>query len=331
MSSSEDQTWQAAVAPYLGANVAKSIFQLTSTLALLGAALAVTYWASAHSLLLLAVIAPIASGLLIRVFIFMHDCGHGSFFPSRRANKFVGTVTGLFLFTPYEQWRRDHAIHHATSGDLDRRGHGDITTITVREYLARSWRQRLSYRLGRNPLVIMLGGPLYLLAKYRIPTQTKSRGDRQTLSVWATNLGLVALAAIVVLLTGWRGLAVWMGVYYLAAMWGVWLFYVQHQFEDAYWESHGEWDYETSAMKGSSHLKLPKLLQWFSGNIGLHHVHHLAPKIPNYNLQECHDENARFHVAPVITIPSGLAALRLALWDEDRGKLIRFDELRKAS
>jgi omega-6 fatty acid desaturase (delta-12 desaturase) len=331
VSSSEDHTWQSAVAPYLGADAVRSIFQLLSTLVLLAAGFMWTYWASFRSVPMTAVALLITSGLIIRSFTLMHDCAHGSFLPWRRVNDAVGIFTGLIAFTPYAQWRRDHAIHHASSGDLDRRGHGDITTWTVREYLSKTRRERFMYRLSRHPVLLLLGGPPYLLWTQRFPTKTKSRGERQAFGVWATNFGLLAIGVAIVLLWGWRGFAVWMGAYYLAGIWGVWLFYVQHQFEDAYWEEHAEWDYETSAMKGSSHLRLPGILQWFSGSIGLHHVHHLAPRIPNYKLQECHDANPRFHTAPVITIPSGLAALRLALWDEERQRLVRFKEVRKAS
>lgn len=331
MNSSDDHTWQAAVAPYLGADAVRSIGQLLTTLILLAVGFAITYWASANSLLITVIALPVTSGLVIRSFTLMHDCAHGSFLPWRRANDVVGVLTGLIAFTPYAQWRRDHAIHHASSGDLDRRGHGDVTTWTVKEYLAKTPRERLMYRLSRHPVLLLVGGPLYLLYTLRFPTKTKSRGERQAFGVWATNAALAALFVAILWLWGWRGVAVWAGTYYLAAVWGVWLFYVQHQFEDAYWEEHAEWDYETSAMKGSSHLRLPGLLQWFTGSIGLHHVHHLAPRIPNYRLQECHDANPRFHTAPVITIPSGLKALRLALWDEDQRRLVRFKEVRKAS
>jgi omega-6 fatty acid desaturase (delta-12 desaturase) len=322
-----DAGWQAAVAPFIGPNTWKSIFQLTSTLTLLAAALTATYWATSHSLLLGVLTLPLASGLLIRSFIFMHDCAHGSFFRSKRANDITGVVTGLLAFTPYAHWRRDHAIHHASSGDLDRRGHGDVTTWTVREYLAKSRRERFMYRLSRHPVLLLAGGPFYLLYTLRFPAGSTLRRGRQLASVWGTNVALLALAAGVVWLWGWRGLAVWGAAYYLAAATGVWLFYVQHQFEDAYWESHAAWDYEQSAMRGSSHLRLPRLLQWFTGNIGLHHVHHLAPRIPNYNLQRCHDADSRFQSAPVITIAEGIRALRLALWDEERRRLVGFDQI----
>jgi omega-6 fatty acid desaturase (delta-12 desaturase) len=201
----------------------------------------------------------------------------------------------------------------------------------VREYLAKTPRQRLGYRLSRHPVFLLLGGPVYLTYSLRFRPRSKATGDKQIWSVWGTNIAIVGLSAVTVLLWGWWALALYGICYYFAAMSGVWLFYVQHQFEDAYWEEHEDWDYETSAMKGSSHLRLPKILQWFTGSIGLHHVHHLAPRIPNYRLQRAHDENPRLQTAPVVTIPSGLAALRLSLWDEDRRRLVPFNQVRKAS
>ena len=327
MSSADRADWQSAVAPYVGADVRHSVFQLVSTMALLTIGFVATYWMSSRSIALTIPILLINSGFLIRSFILMHDRTHGSFFPWRRANAIVGTVTGLLALTPFDQWRRDHAIHHASSGDLDRRGHGDVTTWTVKEYLAKTPRQQLGYRLSRHPFWLLVGGPVYLTYSQRFRSLSKATGERQISSIWWTNLALAVLLSAVVLLWGWRGLAIYAITYYFAAMAGVWLFYVQHQFEDAYWEVRPEWDYETSAMKGSSHLKLPAVLQWFSGSIGLHHVHHLAPRIPNYRLQKCHDENPRLQTAPVITIPSGLAALRLSLWDEDRRRLVRFDQV----
>jgi omega-6 fatty acid desaturase (delta-12 desaturase) len=323
--------WRAIVAPYTGASVARSLFQLVSTLALLALAFVATYWAGTNALWLWIVLVPLLGGMLIRTFIIMHDCTHGSFLPWRRGNDIVGIVTGLLAFTPYDQWRRDHALHHASSGDLDRRGHGDVTTWTVREYLAKTPRQQLGYRLARHPVLLLAFGPVYLMYSQRFRPRSKATGDRQAETVLWTNVALAGLAAIAVLAWGWLALVVWLLGYYVAGAIGVWLFYVQHQFEDAYWENHTEWDYWTSAMNGSSHLKLPPLLQWFTGNIGLHHVHHLAPRIPNYRLQRCHDENPPLQSAPVISVRSGLSALRLALWDEDQRKLVGFREIAGAS
>jgi omega-6 fatty acid desaturase (delta-12 desaturase) len=234
----------------------------------------------------------------------------------------------VLTLTPFGQWRRDHALHHASSGDLDRRGHGDVPTLTVREYLARSPRARLAYRIIRHPLLLLLGGPVHLAIGQRVRGRSKATGSRQITSVWATNAAIAAALALALVTVGWRTVVFAYALpYYLAAMAGVWLFYVQHQFEDAYWSPHDSWEYVDAALRGSSHLRLPAVLQWFTGSIGLHHVHHVAPRIPNYRLQRCHDGNALFERSPILTLRSGTTALRLALWDEEQGRLIRFRDL----
>jgi omega-6 fatty acid desaturase (delta-12 desaturase) len=320
--------WRAAVAPYIGPDATRSILQLVTTLGLLALSFTVAYQLYDWSVWATLALAPLSAGLLVRTFIFMHDCAHGSFLPWRRASEIVGFVTGTLTLTPFGQWRRDHALHHASSGDLERRGHGDIQTLTVREYLARTPRGRLAYRLARHPAALLLVGPLYLMINQRFRPRSKATGEKQIASVWATNAAILVLAALTVALFGWTALlVVYLPAIYLAAMAGIWLFYVQHQFEDAYWESSEEWDYATAALHGSSHLVLHPVLQWFTGNIGLHHVHHLAPRIPNYRLQRCHDESPLLQVAPVLTFSAGVAALRLALWDEERRRMVRFSEV----
>ena len=320
--------WRAAVAPYIGPDATRSILQLVTTLGLLALSFTVAYQLYDWSAWAALALAPFSAGLLVRTFIFMHDCAHGSFLPWRRASELVGFVTGTLTLTPFGQWRRDHALHHASSGDLERRGHGDIQTLTVREYLARTPRGRLAYRLARHPAALLLVGPLYLMINQRFRPRSKATGDKQITSVWTTNAGIVVLGALTVLLFGWPALlVVYLPAIYLAAMAGIWLFYVQHQFEDAYWESAETWDYATAALHGSSHLVLPPVLQWFTGNIGLHHVHHLAPRIPNYRLQSCHDATPMLHVAPVLTLRDGISALRLALWDEDQRRMVRFKDV----
>jgi len=258
----------------------------------------------------------------------MHDCAHGSLFRSRRVNEVVGFVTGVLTLTPFAQWRRDHALHHASSGDLDRRGHGDVPTLTVHEYRQRSPRGRLIYRLIRHPVTLLLGGPVHLALGQRFRGSGKATGPRQTASVWGTNAAVAITLAVAVWAVGWQSVLVAYALpYYLAGLTGVWLFYVQHQFEDAYWERHDDWDYAEAALRGSSHLQLPRPLRWFAASIGLHHVHHVAPRIPNYRLQQCHDANAVFHRAPTVTLRSGMAALRLTLWDEERRQLVRFRDV----
>jgi omega-6 fatty acid desaturase (delta-12 desaturase) len=284
------------------------------------------YFALGVSYLLVLAIAIPASGFLVRTFILFHDCSHGSFLPSRRANLWLGTLLGLLVYSPFLRWRHDHAIHHATSGDLDRRGGGDVRTLTVSEYLALPARARLGYRLFRNPVVMFGIGPIVaLLVGPRLVARTAR--PRMRRSVLGTNVALAALIAALCWLIGWREfLLVQAPTVLLAGSAGIWLFYVQHQFEDAYWENAESWSYADAALRGSSYLKLPKLLQFFSGNIGLHHVHHLSARIPNYNLQRAHDENPIFHDVPVLSLRDGLRSVRLKLWDEERGRLVTFAE-----
>jgi omega-6 fatty acid desaturase (delta-12 desaturase) len=288
------------------------------------------YFALGVSYLLVLAIAIPASGFLVRTFILFHDCSHGSFLPSRRANLWLGTVLGLFVYSPFLRWRHDHAIHHATSGDLDRRGGGDVRTLTVSEYLALPARARLGYRLFRNPAVMFGIGPIVaLLVGPRLVARTAR--PRMRRSVIGTNIALAALVAALCLLIGWSEfLLVQAPTVLLAGSAGIWLFYVQHQFEDAYWENAESWSYADAALRGSSYLKLPKVLQFFSGNIGLHHVHHLSARIPNYNLQRAHDENPIFHDVPMLSLRDGLRAVRLKLWDEELGRMVTFAEATEA-
>jgi omega-6 fatty acid desaturase (delta-12 desaturase) len=278
-------------------------------------------------LLTLALILP-AAGFLVRTFIVFHDCAHGSLLPSKRANRWVGRFLGLFVLSPFERWRHDHAIHHGTSGDLERRGVGDIITLTVDEYRERSPRGRLAYRLIRHPVVMFGLGPIIaMIIGPRIAT--RSQRPRMRHSVLGTDVVLVMVIGGLCWLMGWeRFLIVWAPSAMLAGSVGIWLFYVQHQFEDAYWQSAADWDYADAALRGSSYLKLPRVLQFFTGNIGLHHVHHLNARIPNYNLQRAHDENAIFHDVPTLTLWDGLRSVRLKLWDEEHGKLVTFAQAR---
>ena len=320
--------WRRVVEPYIGPDTRRASFQTLTTLGALAVALGLMYVVLQWSTLLaLVLVLPIA-GLLVRTFVLMHDCAHGSFLTSRALNDALGFVTGVLTLTPFAQWRRDHALHHASSGDLDRRGHGDVPTLTVREYRALSWKRRLVYRTIRHPLLLLLGGPLHLAIGQRLRTRSTATRSRQISSVFATNVAIAGLLGVALWTVGWQTVLVGYALpYYLAAMVGVWLFYVQHQFESAYWAPHGDWDYVEAALRGSSHLKLPRVLAWFTGDIGLHHVHHVAPRIPNYRLRQCHHENAMFHASPTVTLRSGTAALRLALWDEERQRLVRFSEI----
>lgn len=320
--------WRAAVEPFTGPDEWRAGLQLVTTLGLLLLAFVAIHFALTVSIALALLLALPTAGLLVRTFVLMHDCAHSSFFSNRTLNDGVGFVTGVLTLTPFAQWRRDHALHHASSGDLDRRGHGDIPTLTVREYLAKSPRARLGYRIVRHPLALLFGGPIHLLLSQRQRGRSKATGSQQITSVWLTNAAIAGLLAIALVTVGWKSVFFAYALpFYFAAMAGVWLFYVQHQFEDAYWAPHEEWNYVDAALQGSSHLRLPAVLQWFTGSIGLHHVHHVAPKIPNFRLQSCHDSSEIFEQSPVITVRSGMSALRLALWDEDRRRLVSFRDV----
>ncbi|HEV2693852.1 MAG TPA: fatty acid desaturase [Verrucomicrobiae bacterium] len=274
-------------------------------------------------------LAVLAGMFLVRVFIIFHDCGHGSYFKSRTANEVTGFFTGLLTFTPFYQWRWDHAIHHATSGHLDKRGTGDLWTLTVEEYLASSGWRRFAYRLARNPVILFVIAPLFvLLVKQRFPARTDSTRERN--SVYWMNLAIFGMAAGLSYVFGLLPyMLIQLIILAVAGSVGFWLFYVQHQFEGVYWERTEEWDYATAALQGSSFYKLPKILQWFSGNIGYHHIHHLSARIPNYNLEQCHRAHLIFQQVKPLTLFASLKTLNLRLWDEQRKTLIGFRQLGK--
>ena len=262
----------------------------------------------------------------------MHDCAHGSFTPSRRANEIIGFWTGVVTLTPFGQWRRDHALHHASSGDLDRRGFGDVTTLTVDEYLARSAWGRWRYRAFRHPIVLFGLGPLYFLFLQRLQTPAAPKGGKRAASVYTTNAAIVLLyGALCVAFGPWVMLSLFLPVYWVAVAAGFWLFYVQHQFEDTYWESHESWDYRTAAIQGSSYYRLPRVLEWVTGSIGLHHVHHADPKIPNYHLRRCHEAMPEFRAVPELTIRASLRTVSLKLWDPRQRRLVGFPALRESA
>jgi omega-6 fatty acid desaturase (delta-12 desaturase) len=327
----ERPVWREALAPYARPRLGRSLLDLASSVLPYLALSVLVYLALDVSYLLALALAVPAAGFLLRTYIVFHDCAHGSFLPSKRANAWLGVALGLVVYEAFLSWRHSHAVHHATAGDLDRRGVGDVLTLTVAEYRSSPWHRRLGYRLFRNPLVMFGLGPLYaLLVQPRLVS--RSARPRIRRSVVATNIALAALVGALCWLVGWRDyLLVQMPSALLAGSAGVWLFYVQHQFEDTYWQRAGDWSYADAALRGSSHLKLPKLLQFFTGNIGLHHVHHLSTRVPNYNLQRAHDHNPIFHAVPTLSLWDGLRAVRLKLWDEDRGRLVTFAEARRPS
>lgn len=286
-------------------------------------ALAVSYW-------LMFPLAILSAGFLARIFIIFHDCGHGSFFKSSRANNVVGTLAGLLNLTPYRHWRWQHALHHGTSGNLDRRGSGDIWTLTVQEYLASSGWKQLAYRLARNPIVLFVVAPLYVfVVHHRFAAATAPPLERR--SVWITNIGLLCGATATSAVTGLKSfLLIQLTVSAIAGAVGVWLFYVQHQFAGVYWARNADWDYTAAALQGSSFYKLPKILQWFTGNIGFHHIHHLSPRIPNYHLERCHDAEPLFRSIKPVTLLASLESLTYRLWDERREKFVGYRNLRRS-
>jgi omega-6 fatty acid desaturase (delta-12 desaturase) len=283
--------------------------------------LAVGYWLT----LLLAV--PTA-GFVIRMFIIFHDCCHGSFFKTVKANEKLGMVLGVLVMTPYYEWRHTHALHHAGAGDLDRRGIGDVYTMTVDEYLASPWHKRVGYRIMRSPLLLFtISSFLVFVVFHR--TWGPEAGRREKSSVIWTNLALVGLMGWIIFEIGLKPfLMVQLPVMLLTSSAGVWLFYIQHNFDPTYWERHTNWEFFFAGMEGSSYYKLPKVLQWFSGNIGFHHIHHLSPKIPNYKLEECHNENPEFQIEP-LTLRGSLNSLYFRLWDEKEKMLVGWSALKK--
>ena len=288
--------------------------------ALMALSLQVGYWLT----LLLSI--PTA-GFMVRMFIVFHDCCHGSFFRDHRANEIVGSLLGVLVLTPFYQWKRDHSIHYATSGDLDRRGTGDVLTLTVQEYLALPWYKKVGYRILRNPLILFtVGSFIDFVVLQRF--STASAGKRERTSVLWTNVSLTAVVVSLMGLVGWQVfLLVEVPILLIATSAGVWLFYVQHNFDGTYWEHHDKWEFFTAGISGSSFYKLPGILNWFTGNIGYHHIHHLSPKIPNYKLPVAYKENPLFQVQP-LTIPKSLKSLGLRLWDEERKMLVGFNVLR---
>ena len=274
-------------------------------------------------------LAPLTAGFLLRTFIVFHDCTHGSFMPTKRANQIVGAITGLLVWTPFARWRHQHAVHHGSAGDMDRRGTGDVHTLTLSEYQALSSKGRLAYRLFRNPLVMFTIGPIYsmMVMPRFVPKDARPRLRH---SVILTNIALAITIAVVCFVVGpWAFFIIEGPVLLLAGMAGVWLFYVQHQFEDAYWERSDGWSYADAALRGSSYLKLPQPFQWFTGNIGLHHVHHLSAKVPNYYLQAAHDNNEVFHDVPVLTAKDTAKCVRFKVIDDDTGRLLTWAEVRR--
>jgi acyl-lipid omega-6 desaturase (Delta-12 desaturase) len=321
--------WYRALSQYEKPRLEKAVWQLLNTFVPYITLWVLMVWMLRQGVAYWLILPPalVAAGLLVRIFIFFHDCGHGSFFASRSANRIVGYLCGILTFTPYEEWRSTHAGHHATAADLERRGEGDIWTMTVEEYRAASQWKRLVYRCYRNPCVLfILTPPVMFLILNRFAHREANRREHN--SVILTNLtilGILGAASVTIGLHTY--LLIQIPVMCLAASFGVWLFYIQHQYEGVYWARHQDWDPIRAALEGSSYYKLPRVLQWFSGNIGLHHIHHLRPRIPNYHLQRCYEEVPALQAVQPLTFWRSLSYLKLHLWDEENQKLVSFRSL----
>ena len=330
---SDVAAWRQLVAPYAKANGRRGILDLFCTAVPFLTLVAGVFLGLSHEIWPALVLVVPASTFLVRLFIIQHDCGHGSYFEARWANDLLGRTIGILTLTPYGFWRRDHAVHHATSGNLSRRGIGDISTLTVREYLSRSVRRRLLYRLYRHPLTLFIVGPAYqFLLLHRIPRGSLARNREGWLSVVGTNAALATILVAMVLLIGWRPLVVgYLPIAMLAGSIGIWLFYVQHQFESTYWHHEAEWNFEAAALEGCSFYDLPGVLRWLTGHIGFHHIHHLAIKVPSYRLWAAYKAVPAFHRARRLSLRDSFQCWRLALWDEQRGRLVAFRDVRHSA
>lgn len=327
---SDARRWMRILGNYRTPNPVRSIAELAIT-ALPLAALWTAAWFSlslGHAWASLLIAAP-AAGFLVRLFLIQHDCGHGTFFAGRLANDWVGRVIGVLTLTPYDWWRRTHAIHHASTGNLDRRGIGDIDTLTVREYQARSRWGRLGYRLYRHPLVMFVLGPAYLFfLQHRLPVGLMRHGWQPWVSTMATNVAIALVVVALMWLIGVKAfLIVHLPIMLLAAIAGVWLFYVQHQFEQTVWEREEGWALHDAALYGSSHYDLPGWLRWLTANIGIHHVHHLCSRIPYYRLSRVLRDHPELRAVGRITLPESLRCVRLVLWDETQRRLVSFRDI----
>ncbi|OPH53407.1 fatty acid desaturase [Paenibacillus ferrarius] len=329
MKHEEKGGWRADIAPYERPHMKHSVWQIINTLVPFLVLWYFAFLSLSVSIWLTFVLDIVAAGFLVRIFIIFHDCCHKSFFKNKIANEIVGTITGILTFCPYHQWRHTHSVHHASSGNLDRRGVGDIWTLTVDEYMASSWGRRLYYRLYRNPLIMFIVGPIYIfLIDYRF--NRKRAGNKERINTYITNLGIVGGLALLCWGIGWQSVLLIQGpMFFVSGMAGIWLFYVQHNYEDTYYEHEGEWDYVKAAMHGSSFYKLPRVLHWITGNIGFHHIHHLSPRVPNYYLEKVHNKSAELRKVQTITLLTSLESLKFRIWNEETKKFIQFKDLKR--
>ncbi|MFK2826767.1 fatty acid desaturase [Bacillus sp. B190/17] len=329
MNKEHSQQLRKQMLPYEKADMKSSVWQMINTIGPFFLTWFLAYKSLSISYLLTFVLAVVSAGFMVRIFIIFHDCCHHSFFKSRKANKIVGTIAGILTFFPYHQWQHSHSVHHATSGNLDKRGTGDIWMMTVTEYMEASFWQRLAYRLYRNPFVMFILGPIYV---FLIENRFNRKGARlnERLNTYITNAAIVGIAALLIWLIGWQAFLLVEGtIFLIAGSAGVWLFYVQHTFEDSYFEEDKSWSYVKAAVEGSSFYKLPQPLQWLTGNIGFHHVHHLSPRVPNYQLEAAHNDTPPLQNVPTITLATSLESLKFRLWDEQNEKFVTFHAVKE--
>lgn len=329
MSKQKQMQLRKNVKPFEKSDLKKSVIQVINTFIPFFLLWFFAYQSLSVSVLLTIALSIIAAGFLVRIFIIFHDCTHMSFFKNKQANRILGTITGILTTFAFEKWKRDHAIHHATSSNLDKRGTGDIWVMTVDEYTDASVWKRMAYRLYRNPVILFGLGPFYLvLLSNRF--NRKGAKPRERWNTYLINFSIVAIYAVLIWAIGWQAfLIVQLPILFVAGSLGIWLFYVQHTFEDSYFENEAQWDYVKAAVDGSSYYKLPKVLQWVTGNIGFHHVHHLSPRVPNYNLEEAHESTPPLQKATTITLASSLESLRFRLYDEATKSFINFKEFKE--
>lgn len=326
-------SWRKRLAPYCKPDAHRALRQLFITSIPFLASMTGLLYGLAHGRWYAFALVLPAAVFLVRLFVIQHDCGHGSFFKSRRVNEGLGLVLSILTMMPYWSWRHAHAVHHATSGNLERRGTGDVATLTVREYLSLSAWRRFLYRVYRHPLVFFGIGPIYfILIRYRIPMSNPFHDWQHWVSIIFTNAVATALGAVLAIVIGpCAFLLAWSTVLLLATAVGVWFFYVQHQFADTYWADAASWEFHHAAINGSSYYDLPRVLDWLTGSIGFHHIHHLASRIPNYRLRACFNENPEFQCAKRVTLWTSLKCVRLALWDEELSELVPFRQICSSS
>ncbi|ODG93916.1 MULTISPECIES: fatty acid desaturase [Bacillaceae] len=328
MSKENQKSLRKQIIPYEKSNLKASIWQMINTFIPFIFLWYLAYKSISISVVLTIFIDIVAALFLIRIFIIFHDCCHQSFFKNKTANKVLGTITGVVTLFPFSQWKHSHSIHHATSGNLDKRGIGDMWVLTVEEYVAASSWTKIQYRLYRNPLIMFGLGPIYIvLISNRF--NTKDAKLKERLNTYLTNILIVGVSALFCYTIGWENYLLVEGpIFFISAVLGIWLFYVQHQFEDTYFEEDTNWEYVKAAVEGSSFYKLPKLLQWITGNIGYHHVHHLSPRVPNYNLESVHNNTLPLQNVPTITLKTSLTSLKFKLWDEETKQFVGFKDIK---